>query len=274
MTAPLTDFDRLCIHTMTNKPWSLRECIDGYTRAGVPAISVWHNVFKDMGSFRAGQMLKSSGLKIASLCRCGFFPAKTAKKRQDRIDANLHQIDEALELGAPMIVLVCGSDPDIDLAEGRRQIADGIAAILPHAAEAGIRLAIEPLHPMYADNRSAISTLAQANDIVEALGHENVGVAIDVYHLWWDPGLESEIRRAADRIFAFHVCDWRTPTRDLLNDRGLMGEGCVPLRRIRGWVEAAGFDGPIEVEIFSDEFWSGDQAAYVEQIKEAYLNNV
>ena len=126
--------------------------------------------------------------------------------------------------------------------------------LLPEAKAAGVKLAIEPLHPMYADTRSAINTLAQANDMAEALNSPWVGVAVDVYHLWWDPALENEIERCGrnNNLLAFHICDWKSPTIDMLNDRGLMGEGCIPIRKIRSWVEEAGFNGFIEVEIFSN----------------------
>jgi sugar phosphate isomerase/epimerase len=274
MTVPLTNLDRLCIHTMTNKPWTLRECIEGYTAAGVSAVTVWRQVVDAVGVKQAALMLSESGLRITSLCRGGFFPAATAGKRQAAIDDNKVMIDMATAIGAPLIVLVCGADPALPLEESRKQIADGIAAVLPHAQAAGVRLGIEPLHPMYADDRSAVNTMAQANDMVEALGHANIGVAVDVYHLWWDPALEAEIKRCGGSIFAFHVCDWRTPTRDLLTDRGLMGEGCIDIPRIRGWVESSGFTGDIEVEIFSEEFWATDQTEYLAKIKAAYLKSV
>ena len=149
-----------------------------------------------------------------------------------------------------------------------------IETLLPDTERLGVRLAIEPLHPMYADTRSAVVTLKQANDLCEAINHENVGVAIDVYHLWWDDRLKSEIARSADRIMAFHVSDWKSPTVDLLNDRGLMGEGCIPIRRIRGWVEDAGFTGAVEVEIFSLSRWEGDQRRFVGEIVAAYDTHV
>jgi sugar phosphate isomerase/epimerase len=273
MPKTITDHSNLCLHTMTTKPWSLREAIDGYEKAGVPGITVWRQHLEPYGAAEAGKMLRGSGLHVVSLCRGGFFPAETAEGRQANIDDNLKAIDEAVAIGAPLIVLVCGAVPGMPLAEGRKQILDGIAQVLPHAEAANVKLAIEPLHPMYADSRSAVNTLAQANDMVETLSSPFLGVTVDVYHLWWDPDLENEIKRAGNTIFSFHLCDWRTPTRDLLNDRGLMGEGCINLREIRGWVEAQGFSGYNEVEIFSTEYWSGDQAAFVERIKAAYLEN-
>jgi len=256
---------------MTTKPWSLREAIDGYVRARVPAITVWRQHLGPFGAEEAGRMLRESGLKVVSLCRGGFFPDVTHAKRQLAIEDNKRAIDEARAIGAPLVVLVCGAVPGMQLAEARKQILDGIASVIDHAQQAHVKLAIEPLHPMYADSRSAVTTLEQANNMVSALHNPWVGVTVDVYHVWWDPYLQSEIARAGRTIFSFHVSDWRTPTRDILNDRALMGEGCIAIAQIRKWVEDAGFDGPIEVEIFSDEYWATDQAEFVEKIKLAYL---
>jgi len=274
MASALNDFSNLCIHSITTKPWPLVEAIDGYTKAGVPGITVWQMHLEPYGATEAGKMLRESGLDVVSLCRGGFFPADTKAGRVKALDDNRRAIDQTAAIGAPLVVLVCGAVPGMPLTEGRKQIRDGIAAILPHAESQGVKLAIEPLHPMYADNRSAINTLKQANDMVDDLGHPLVGVAVDIYHLWWDPDLETEIQRAGKNIFAFHVSDWRTPTRDILNDRGLIGEGCINIRQIRGWVEAAGFSGYNEVEIFSDVYWATDQTEFVTKIKTAYLEYV
>lgn len=276
MAQALNDFSRLCIHTITTRPWSLADAIDGYTKAGVQGITVWRQALEPYGPAEAGRMLRDSSLEVVSLCRGGFFPAVDAAGRQRAIDDNRRAVDEAEAIGAPLIVLVCGAVPGMPLAEGRKQIADGIAAVLDHAAAANVKLSIEALHPMYADSRSAVNTLGQANDMVEAIASPWVGVTVDVYHLWWDPDLENQVARAGTNgsLLSFHVCDWRTPTRDLLNDRGLMGEGCINIRGIRGWVESTGFGGFIEVEIFSDEYWAQDQAAFVERIKTAYLEHV
>lgn len=271
---PLIDLARLCVHTMTVKRWSLAEAIDGFTAAGIPNITVWRQHLEAQGAVASGRMLRDSGLKVASLCRGGFFPAASAADRVKAIDDNRRAVDEAAAIGAPLIVLVSGAVPGISLGEARQQIAEGIAAVVPYAESAGVRLAIEPLHPMYAGDRCAVNTLRQANDLAETLATPVVGVTVDVYHLWWDSELESEIRRAGARLFSYHVCDWRCPTRDLLNDRGLMGEGCIPLRTIRQWVEETGFAGPIEVEIFSDDLWMEDPAGLLERIKAAYLQYV
>ncbi len=271
---PLTDLSRLCVHTITTKPWSIEEITDRFAESGVMGITVWRQALEGRNVSRVGQNLRDAGLSVVSLCRGGFFPATDEAGRRLAIDDNLRAIDEAAELGAPLVVLVCGADPGQSLTQSRRQIVDGILAVLPHAEQANVRLAIEPLHPLYADTRSAINTLRQANDACDEIGSPYVGVAVDVYHIWWDPSVEQEIQRCgqAGRLFAFHVCDWRVPTEDLLNDRGLMGEGCIDIPQIRGWVEQAGFaDGFIEVEIFSNRYWAMDQGEFLEEIKQAYL---
>jgi sugar phosphate isomerase/epimerase len=268
--------DKLCVHTVTTKPWAIEIAIEQYARAGVRGITVWRDALEDRDPKAVGKRIRDAGLKVVSLCRGGFFPSSDATRREAAIQENLDCIADAREIGAPLIVLVVGADPKQPLADSRDQIAEGIARIAPVAAEAGIRLAIEPLHPMYADTRSAVNTLRQANDMAEALSLPSVGVAIDVYHLWWDPDLASEIARCGriGKLFAFHVCDWRTPTEDLLLDRGLMGEGCIPIRQIRSWVEGAGFEGFNEVEIFSTRYWASDQSAFLKKIVDAYKRSV
>ena len=273
---PLYDYARLCIHTMTTKPWAVEEAAARYAEAGLGGITVWRNSYNGYSPAEIGQRIRAEGLDVVSLVRGGFFPAADAAGRQDAIDDNKRIIDEAEAMGAPLVVLVPGALPEQPLRSSRVQINDGLAAILPHAEAAGVKLGIEPLHPMYADSRSAVNTLGHANDIAEAFDSESLGVVVDVYHLWWDPNLEREIARCGrgGNLFAYHVCDWKTPTEDLLVDRGLMGEGCIPLQQIRGWVEDSGFDGYIEVEIFSERYWEGDQDAYLKRIQEAYLAHV
>lgn len=275
MPGPLPDTSKLCIHTITTKPWPIERAIVEYSRAGVSGISVWRQYLDGRQPAIVARQIAEAGLETVSLVRGGFFPATTRRERQAALDDNRRAIDEAAELGAPLVVLVCGAVPGQPLDESRMQIQDGIAAVLAHAAASGVKLAIEPLHPMYADSRSAINTLKQANDLADVLDSPWVGVAVDVYHLWWDPGLETEIRRCGQsgHLLAFHVCDWKTPTEDMLNDRGLMGEGCIPIRQIRGWVEQAGFTGFNEVEIFSNRYWAQDQAEFLRQIKQAYLDH-
>lgn len=270
--SPLNDLSRLCIHTITTKPWAIETAAQKFSAAGVRGITVWRDALTGRNIQQTGQLLRDEGLSIVSLCRGGFFPNADKIKRLAAIDDNRRAIEEAAALGANLIVLVCGADTGLTLEESRKQIRDGISAIIPEAEAAGVRLAIEPLHPMYADTRSAINTLQQANEMCEELNSPWVGVAIDVYHLWWDPNLEAEIIRCGNKknIFAFHICDWNVPTTDMLLDRGLMGEGCIPVKKIRSWVEAAGFSGFNEVEIFSNKFWQGDQDDFLQKIIKAY----
>lgn len=268
----LTDLSQLCIHTITTKPWDIETAAQNFSKAGVKGITVWRDALDGRNIKQTGQLLRDNDLNIVSLCRGGFFPSIDSNKRKTTLDDNRKAIDEAAELGAPMIVLVCGADPNQSLEDSRKQIRDGIAEVLPEAKAAGIKLAIEPLHPMYADTRSAINTLGQANDMADELNSPLVGVAVDVYHLWWDPTLEQEIKRCGknNHLFAFHICDWNVPTADFLWDRGLMGEGCIPVRKIRGWVEETGFKGFYEVEIFSNKFWGEDQNQFLNKIITAY----
>ncbi len=271
----MEDFSKLCLHTFTNKPWNLSQCIENYSKAGIKGISIWRNVLEGQDLKMVKKQLAEADLSIVSLVRGGFFPSVNASERALAIEDNMKLIEEAAALGAPLIVLVCGSDGRQSLETSREQIQEGIEKLLPIAIENGVKLAIEPLHPMYAGDKSAVNTLAQANNMVEAINSAYVGVAIDVYHVWWDPNLEFEIRRCGQNnsLFAFHICDWNVPTLDFLTDRGLMGDGCIPIKKIRSWVEEAGFSGFNEVEIFSDKYWAMDQQVYLDKIKLAYLKH-
>lgn len=265
---------RLAIHTMTTKPWDLPTAVKKYSAAGVPGVGLWRQWLEGRSLAESSKLLENHGLKAVSLVRSGFFPGLNGIERQTALDDNRRALDEAAAVGAPQVVLVCGAKPGLCLAENRKQITHGIAACIDHAAAVGVKLAIEPLHPMYADCRSAVNTLGQCNDMIDQLGDAWVGIAADVYHIWWDPQLEQEIRRAGSRIIGFHVCDWLTPTTDFLNDRGLMGEGCIDIKNIHRMVAAAGFTGFIEVEIFSTRHWAGDQDAFLQSIITAYQTHV
>lgn len=271
-----TDLSKMAIHTMTTKSWSLAECCDKFAKIGAGGISVWRNVIEPIGMKEAGRIVRASGLKVPALVRGGFFPAFDAAKRASAIDDNKKCIDEAAAIGAEMVVLVVGAVPGMFLTEARKQITEGIGHCIEYAAANKVKLAIEPLHPMYAGDRSAINRMAEARHVCETLQSRWVGIACDVYHVWWDPDVEHEIALAGQQgtLFGFHVCDWRLNTRDLLNDRGLMGDGCINIPHLRACAEKAGFKGLNEVEIFSTEKWAMNQDDYLVQIRDAYLKYV
>ena len=251
------DRQKLAINQATTmKQWSLQEAIEGYAARDIRGISVWRNKLAECGVTEAATILSDHGMDVTGLCRGGLFPANDDAGRQAALDDNRRAVDEAAVIGAECLVMVCGGLPDgsKDMIDARKQVADGLAEMLPYAIDAGVQVAIEPLHPMTAADRACVNTLEHALDLCDTLG-EGTGVAVDCYHVWWDPKLEQQIARAGDRILGFHVCDWLVPTTDLVWDRGMMGDGVIDIPRIRGWVEAAGYRGYNEVEIFSEHNW-------------------
>ena len=245
------DRSLISINSMTVKPWSLQQLVEGCARAGIGAVSPWRDIVQATGVAQAAKLLRAHGMTVTGLCRGGMFPAADEAGRRAALDDNRRAIDEAAEIGAQCLVLVVGGLPkgSRDIGDARRQVRDALGALLPHARQTGVPLAIEPLHPMYAADRACVNTLAQANDLCDELG-EGVGVAVDVYHVWWDPDLQQQIARAGRRILAYHVNDWLVPTTDLLLDRGMMGDGVIALRGVRAMVEQAGYRGHCEVESF------------------------
>jgi sugar phosphate isomerase/epimerase len=255
----MADLSGLSINLATvRKQWTLTQAVEACLRHGITAVAPWRDQIAHVGLAEAVRVIRGNNVRVTGVCRGGMFPAADAAGRQAALDDNRRAVDEAAALAADCLVLVVGGLPagSKDIAGARRMVADGLAALLPHARAGGVKLAIEPLHPMYAADRACVNTLAQALDLAEALGPD-VGVAVDVYHVWWDPDLDRGIARAGatNRIFAHHICDWLVPTTDMLNDRGMMGDGVIDLPRIRALVEAAGYHGPQEVEIFSAENW-------------------
>ena len=259
----------LSINTATVRAqWPLPELISGLARHGIRGISPWRDQVAAAGLDDSARRIRDAGLTVTGLCRGGMFPAPDREGRRAAHDDNRRAVDEALTLGAQCLVLVVGGLPkgrngevvSRDLAGAREMVRDGLGILHEYAQGAGMRLAIEPLHPMYAADRACVNTLAQANALCDELapdGADGLGLAVDVYHVWWDPQLQSEIARAGehDRLYAYHICDWLVPTRDLLNDRGMMGDGVIDLPTIRAWMEAAGYCGMHEVEIFSSRDW-------------------
>ena len=261
----------LSLNQYTTHSWSVREAVEGCVRAGLRFIGLWRDKVAETGLGESARICRDHGISVSSLCRGGMFPAATAPERQARIAENYRAIDECSELGSDTLVLVCGGPHGRDIQEARRMVEDGIGAIAPYAAERGIHLGIEPLHPMFAGDRSVICQLGPALDIAERVGSPNVGVIIDVYHVWWDPGLYRQVERASGRIFGFHVNDWIVPPPDLLMGRGMMGDGIIELRRIRAAVQAAGYQGPIECEIFNRKIWEDPGDQVLSLMKERFL---
>lgn len=270
------DHTFLAINTATVKSWSLEQAIEGCARAGITGIAPWRDVLQSCGIERAARLIRTHDLVVTCLCRGGMFTAADEAGRRAALDDNRRAVDEAAAIGARCLVLVVGGLPPAsrDLAGARAQVRDSLAELLPYARAAGVPLAIEPLHPMYAADRSCVNTLAQANDLCEELG-EGTGIAVDAYHVWWDPQLRREIARAGSRILTYHICDWLVPTTDLLLDRGMMGDGIIDLKGLRRMVEAAGYSGHCDVEIFSrDNWWRRDPEEVLRVCIERYRSVV
>ena len=258
----------LSLNTATvRKQGDLAHIVEACVRHGIRAIDPWRDQVAAIGLDCAARVVRDAGLELSGYCRGGMFTSDAAHRLEMR-DDNRRAVDEAKALGAPCLVLVVGGLPQYsrpgsaasrDIAAARSQVDDAIAELMDYAREARMPLAIEPLHPAYAADRACVNTTGQALDICDRLDPQRtgaLGVALDVYHVWWDPDLLPQIARAGgDRLLAFHVCDWLVPTRDILNDRGMMGDGVIDIKSIRGAVEAQGFAGYSEIEIFSNDWW-------------------
>ncbi len=263
---------RLSLNQITTERASLGETVGACARHGVPYVAVWRHKLAEVGLDRAARLVRDAGVRVSSVCRGGMFPAPTPAERAARLEDNRRAVDEAAALGAEVLVLVCGPAPDRDIAAARRMVADGIAELAPYARERGVRLGIEPLHPAFAAERSCITTLREARCLAERFDPATVGIVADVYHIWWDPEVFDEIARAAGRLVGFHVSDWLVPVRDILMNRGMMGDGVIELRALRAAVEQAGYGaGPIEVEIMNEAVWNTPLDTLLPLIKERYL---
>ena len=265
----MPELSRCAVHTQTLKPWSLAQTCDALAAAGVGGVSVWRNHIEPVGLAEATRIVKASGLKVPAVVRGGFF------HEPDAVDVNKTCIDEAAALRADMVVLVVGAVPGEPLAEQRKRVAHGIRQVVDHAEANNVKLAIEPLHPMYAADKSCVNRLKDATDLAEQVAHPLVGVAVDAYHVWWDPDLKYELELCArfDRLQALHVCDWRVNTRDFLTDRGVIGEGCIDVAGLRTLCEDNGFDGLHEIEIFSAEGWAMPQDQWLERVLDGYARH-
>lgn len=269
------DSRRLSLNTATvRQQWTLDKIIDGCARHEIRGISPWRDQVQALGLERTAQLIRSNELTVSGYCRGGMFPGVDDAARRAADDDNRRAVDEALAVNAACLVLVVGGLPgdSKDIAGARSQVRDGLSRLLDYSRRAGMPLAIEPLHPMYAADRACVNTLAQANDLCDELGDDGLGIAVDLYHTWWDPQFYAQIERAGrKRILGFHICDWLVPTRHLLLDRGMMGDGVIDIRAARLAVEALGYTGAHEVEIFSQEWWQRDPDTVLATCKARHL---
>jgi sugar phosphate isomerase/epimerase len=277
-----TNPDFLSLNTATVRvQWDLGQIIEACVRHEIRGIGPWRDQVAQFGLKESARRIRHNGLKVSGLNRGGMFPAPDRAGRLAAVEDNRRAVDEAVELGAACLVLVVGGLPkgpdgkpvSKDISGARQMVRDGLAEVLEYARGASMPLAIEPLHPMYAADRACVNTLEQANDLCDELG-SGAGIAVDIYHVWWDPKLKAQLERCArapeKRILAFHVCDWLVPTADLLNDRGMIGDGVADIALVRSWVEAAGYQGMHEVEVFSTRWWKCDGDEVLATCKQRY----
>lgn len=275
----MNDFSRLSLNSATTKKWTLAEAVDGCVRAGIPAIGPWRDIVADAGLDKAARLIKDAGLRVSSLCRGGFLTAADREGQAAALADNRAAILEAVALDTRELFLVVGglAPGEKDVVAARRRVADRLADLVPFAAENGVRLVLEPLHPMYAADRALISTLGQALDLAAPFDTSSVGVAVDTFHVWWDPELKAQIDRAGreHRIASYQVCDFNMPiATDALLSRGYMGDGVIDFATIGTWVRDAGYTGDIEVEIFNREIWDTAGDSTLETIKARYAELV
>ncbi|MFD6663870.1 sugar phosphate isomerase/epimerase family protein [Micromonospora chalcea] len=272
-----TRLEKLSLNQRTTQRWSVAQAVDGCVHAGIPAIGLWREPVAEIGVPAAARLVTDAGLRVSSLCRGGFLTAADEAGRAAALADNRRAIDEAAALRAACLVLVVGGLPpgSRDLPGARQRVADALAELAPYAGERGVRLALEPLHPMYCADRAVLSTLGQALDLAEAFPAEQVGVVVDTFHVWWDPDVWRQIARAGTRIASFQICDFLTPLpADVLLGRGMMGDGHIDFPPLRRAVQAAGYSGDVEVEIFNAEVWATDPDQVLATMTARYVDLV
>ena len=275
----MSDYSRLSLNSATTKKWTLAEAVEGCVQAGIPALGPWRDIVADAGLDKAARLIKDAGLRVSSLCRGGFLTAPDPEGQSAALADNRAAVLEAVALETSELFLVVGglAPGEKDVVAARRRVSDRLEDLVPFAVEHGVRLVLEPLHPMYAADRALISTLGQALDLASPYDPTAVGVAVDTFHVWWDPELRSQIERAGreNRIASYQVCDFNLPiAADALLSRGMMGDGVIDFATIGTWVRDAGYTGDIEVEIFNQEIWDADGSAVLETVKERYAELV
>lgn len=266
----MADKARLSLNQMTTANWSVVQAVEGSVRHGIRSIALWRNKIQEAGLDACVRLVRNAGLHVSSVCRGGMFPARTEQERRKNIEDNFRAVDEAAALSADSLVLVVGGCAGIDVEDARKMVTDGVAALAPYAHERQVRIGLEPLHPMYAADRSVLNTIDQALGFASHYSASEVGVILDTFHIWWDPRVTELIAQAAGRICGFHVSDWLNPLPDVLLGRGLMGDGVIDNHKLRLLVEQAGYNGPIEVEIFNRALWDADPDTVLTQVIERF----
>jgi sugar phosphate isomerase/epimerase len=266
----MADKATLSLNQITTANWSVAEAVEGCVRHGVPSIALWRHKIEEAGLAACVRAVSHAGLHVSSVCRGGMFPAPTEAERRRNIEDNFRAVDEAAALHADSLVMVVGGCAGVPLEDARQMVTAGVAELVPYARERGVRIGLEPLHPMFAADRSVLVTIDQALDLARSCDAREVGIILDTFHIWWDPRVEELIAEAAGRIFGFHVSDWLVPLPDVLLGRGLMGDGVIDNRKLRRLVEQAGYDGPIEVEIFNRALWDSDPDTVLAQVIERF----
>jgi sugar phosphate isomerase/epimerase len=270
----MADKSRLSLNQITTSSWSVAQAAEACARHGVPSIALWRHKIQEAGLAASVRAVKDAGLHVSSVCRGGMFPAPTAPERQKNIEDNFRAADEAAALNADSLVMVVGGCAGVGLEEARQMVADGLAALVPYARKLGVRIGLEPLHPMYAAERSVLNTIGQALALASPYAPNEVGVVLDTFHIWWDPEVAELIAQASGRIYGFHVSDWLVPLPDMLLGRGLMGDGVIDNRKLRLLVEQAGYIGPIEVEIFNRALWDANPDDVLIQVIDRFEKHV
>jgi sugar phosphate isomerase/epimerase len=266
----MADKARLSLNQITTSSWSVSEAVEACACQGVSSIALWRHKIHEAGLDACVRKVKDAQLHVSSVCRGGMFPAPTEAERKKNIEDNFRAADEAAALHADSLVMVVGGCAGVGIEEARQMVSDGLAALVPYAGQLGVRIGLEPLHPMYAADRSVLSTIGQALQLASPYGAHEVGVILDTFHIWWDPQVAELIAQSAGRIYGFHVSDWLVPLPDVLLGRGLMGDGVIDNKGLRVLVEKAGYSGPIEVEIFNRKLWDSDPNEVLAQVIERF----
>jgi sugar phosphate isomerase/epimerase len=267
----MADIKRLSLNQMTTANWSVSQAVEGCVRHGIPSIGLWRHKIEETGLAACVRLVRDAGLHVSSVCRGGMFPSPTHAGRQKNLEDNYRAVDEAAALGADSLPLVVGGSAEVGLVDARKMVEDGVAALVPYARQCGVKLGLEPLHPMYVAERSVLNTIGHALQVASAYPAPEVGLVLDVFHIWWDPQLPALIAQSAGRIYGFHVSDWPVPLPDVLLARGMMGDGVIDIRTVRLAVDQAGYSGPIEVEIFNRVLWDTDPEQVVRQMVERFI---